>query len=273
MTTINNQTANPTGNQTVELSKLTASKDNVRRVESEAGLTELVASIRAHGLLQNLTVRPNDKGKYEVVAGARRLAALRSLASEKGSGWTKKSSIPVLILDQHNDTEISLAENTVRQNMHVADQVEAFRKPNHAADRIAEAVSLDMAAWFSPGETFLKRITKKMMASAVTEAGGAPEIATAILGLPKAEAVQTAQEALQGKGWLPPALRIQTGTPVSPAGAQDAGGVSADADGVIGDDEPLGDEGEDDGQALESVHGPDDDGGQMDSNEAMIAAE
>jgi hypothetical protein len=40
-----------------------------------------------------------------------------------------------------------------------------------------------MAAWFSPTETFLKRITKKMMASAVTEAGGAPEIASAILGL------------------------------------------------------------------------------------------
>jgi ParB family transcriptional regulator, chromosome partitioning protein len=143
MTTINNKTTTQTGNQTVELSKLTASKDNVRRVESEAGLSELVASIRAHGLLQNLTVRPNDRGKYEVVAGARRLAALRTLANEKGSGWTKKSPIPVLILDQHNDTEISLAENTVRQNMHVADQVEAFRKlieddaitPEQVADR------------------------------------------------------------------------------------------------------------------------------------------
>ncbi|MBX9911043.1 MAG: ParB/RepB/Spo0J family partition protein [Beijerinckiaceae bacterium] len=143
MTTINNQTTDQSRNQTVALSKLTASKDNVRRVESEAGLTELVASIRAHGLLQNLTVRPNDKGKYEVVAGARRLAALRTLANEKGSGWTKKSPIPVLILDQHNDTEISLAENTVRQNMHVADQVEAFRKlieddamtPEQVADR------------------------------------------------------------------------------------------------------------------------------------------
>ena len=143
MTTLSNQTITQTGNQTVELSKLTASKDNVRRVESEAGLTELVASIRAHGLLQNLTVRPNDKGKYEVVAGARRLAALRALANEKGTGWTKKSPIPVLILEGHNDTEISLAENTVRQNMHVADQVEAFRKlieddamtPEQVADR------------------------------------------------------------------------------------------------------------------------------------------
>jgi ParB family transcriptional regulator, chromosome partitioning protein len=80
---------------TVALSKLTASKDNVRRTQSEAGLTELCASIQAHGLLQNLTVRAAAKGRYEVVAGARRLAALHKLAGRKGSGVTKSSPIPV----------------------------------------------------------------------------------------------------------------------------------------------------------------------------------
>ena len=39
MTTTTNQTTDQSRNQTVELSRLTASKDNVRRVESEAGLT------------------------------------------------------------------------------------------------------------------------------------------------------------------------------------------------------------------------------------------
>ena len=68
------------------------------------------------------------KGKFEVVAGARRLAALRALANEQGSGFDKASLIPVHVLESQNDTEISLAENTVRVNMHVADQIEAFRK-------------------------------------------------------------------------------------------------------------------------------------------------
>ena len=54
---------------TIALSKLTASKSNVRRVESEAGLTELCASIKAHGLLQNLTVRKGAKGAYSDEAG------------------------------------------------------------------------------------------------------------------------------------------------------------------------------------------------------------
>jgi ParB family transcriptional regulator, chromosome partitioning protein len=133
---------------TIALSKLTASKDNVRRTQSEAGLTELCASIQAHGLLQNLTVRAAAKGKYEVVAGARRLAALRKLAGRRGSGITKSSPIPVHVLDAENDTEVSLAENTVRVNMHVADQVEAFRKlidedamsPEQVADRFGISV-------------------------------------------------------------------------------------------------------------------------------------
>ncbi|MFM9973789.1 MAG: ParB/RepB/Spo0J family partition protein, partial [Beijerinckiaceae bacterium] len=139
MTNITNTTMT-----TVALSKLTASNANVRRVESDAGLTELCASIKAHGLLQNLTVRKGNKGKYEVVAGARRLAALRALANQPESGFDRASLIPVHVLEGQNDTEISLAENTVRVNMHVADQIEAFRKlieedamtPEQVGDRI-----------------------------------------------------------------------------------------------------------------------------------------
>ena len=63
----------------IALSKLVPSKENVRRTNSQAGILELAASIEAHGLIQNLTVRKGAKGKFEVVAGARRLAALESL--------------------------------------------------------------------------------------------------------------------------------------------------------------------------------------------------
>jgi ParB family chromosome partitioning protein len=65
--------------------------------------------------------------KFEVVAGARRLAALRILAKEAGGDWSDDSPVPVKILNAENDAEISLAENTVREAMHAADQIEAFR--------------------------------------------------------------------------------------------------------------------------------------------------
>ena len=47
-----------------------------RRVFDEAGLRELAASIRAHGVLQPLTVRRTAEG-WELIAGERRLRASR----------------------------------------------------------------------------------------------------------------------------------------------------------------------------------------------------
>lgn len=76
-----------------------------------------------------------------------------------------------------------------------------------ATDELAAVVGLDMAAWWSPSEAFFKRISKAQMATATEEAGCAPEIGKAIRGDTKAEAIQTALRALDGKGWVPSLLR------------------------------------------------------------------
>ncbi len=63
--------------QDINLSNLVPSSRNVRRTNPTEGVEELAASIAAHGLLQNLTVRmvPVVKAKkkgtldYEVIAG------------------------------------------------------------------------------------------------------------------------------------------------------------------------------------------------------------
>lgn len=63
----------------VSLSQLTASPLNVRTNDDDkTDVKQLAASIEAHGLLQPLVVVENDDA-YEVVAGARRFAALKSL--------------------------------------------------------------------------------------------------------------------------------------------------------------------------------------------------
>ena len=79
----------------------------------------------AHGLLQNLQVRPGAKGKFEVVAGGRRLAALQRLAKAKAIGKTEE--IACHVMNGEDASEISLAENIVRLPMHPADQYEAFK--------------------------------------------------------------------------------------------------------------------------------------------------
>ena len=50
------------------------STTNPRRTFEECKLHELAQSIRQHGLIQPLTVRPNAEG-FEIVAGARRFRA------------------------------------------------------------------------------------------------------------------------------------------------------------------------------------------------------
>jgi len=109
----------------IPLSKLIPSAANVRKTGATAGIAELAASIKAHGLLQNLQVRAGDAGKFEVVAGRRRLAALKRLARNKDI--EKLVEIPCHVLEEGDAAEISLAENVMRLPMHPADQFEAFQ--------------------------------------------------------------------------------------------------------------------------------------------------
>jgi ParB family chromosome partitioning protein len=127
------------------LNRLHPSPDNVRRTGGEEGMRELKASILAHGLLQNLNVRREvgprggPTGRYFVVAGGRRLAALHSLAEAGKIGRTAR--IPCRIVEDAEATEASLAENVVRVAMHPADQFEAFSRlaqEGRSAERIAE---------------------------------------------------------------------------------------------------------------------------------------
>ena len=112
----------------IPLNKLRVDERNVRsasadpaRVRADA---ELAASIKAHGLLENLVVVPRGKTQFGVAAGARRLRALKALAAEKHI--PTDFPVPCLLVDGDAAAESSLAENAVRIAMHPADQVVAF---------------------------------------------------------------------------------------------------------------------------------------------------
>src|ERR1700760_240137 len=113
----------------IPLNKLVRSACNVRKMGGES-IDDLAASILAHGLLHNLSVTAQIEhnkptGKFEVVAGARRLAALQKLAKQKKI--PKTFAVPCLSVAAAVAPELSLAENTIRQAMHPADQFTAFR--------------------------------------------------------------------------------------------------------------------------------------------------
>lgn len=108
------------------LSALDASEHNVRKTGG-ASIEDLAANIRAVGLLHNIVVRTGARGRYEIIDGARRVAALHQLIAE--GHFPDSYKAPCNIIANNTDegaTEASLSANLVRENMHPADQFLAF---------------------------------------------------------------------------------------------------------------------------------------------------
>ena len=113
----------------IPLDRLVIAPENVRKTPPAADAeAEIKASIATHGLLENLVVRSESPdGDYAVVAGGRRLAALKALAAD--GVLDAAHPVPCLIVDGNAaSSELSLAENVIRIAMHPADQVIAFTK-------------------------------------------------------------------------------------------------------------------------------------------------
>ncbi|QIH46399.1 ParB/RepB/Spo0J family partition protein [Pseudomonas aeruginosa] len=126
---------------------------NVRKTP-RMSIPELAASIQRVGLLQNLIVIASADGEhYEVVAGGRRLAALKLLA--KKHRIAKDWEVPCLQVADGTARTASLTENVQREAMHPADQFEAF------AALVAEGRPIeDIAADFSVTPLVVQRRLK-----------------------------------------------------------------------------------------------------------------
>ncbi len=96
------------------------SPTNPRRMFGEAGLDDLTASVRRHGVLQPLLVRPNDDG-YVLIAGARRLRAAKLAGCP---------TVPVRVLDLDDAAadEATIIENLHREDIAPLDEGISFQR-------------------------------------------------------------------------------------------------------------------------------------------------
>lgn len=105
----------------------------------DAKIAELMASIKEKGVLQPLLVREKD-GKYEVIAGERRLKAVRNLGMEE---------LPVVIRNVSDSEALVLAliENIQREELNAIEEANAFQRLitdfQLTHEQIAEAVGKD----------------------------------------------------------------------------------------------------------------------------------
>jgi ParB family chromosome partitioning protein len=145
----------------VPLSRLKKSPKNVRKVPHTKGdIKAFAASIGALGMLQYPVVEPElglrgkPTGNYLVNAGeGRRLAQLLRV---KRKEIKADEPIRCILNTEHSATEISLAENAIRSDMHPADQYEAFAKLHGEEGQSAE----DIAARFGVTAAVVKQRLK-----------------------------------------------------------------------------------------------------------------
>lgn len=110
----------------VPLNKLRPSTRNVRK-SGGTSIPQLARSIDRVSLLQNLIVTdPGDGGYFDVEAGKRRLKALQLLAKRKK--LAQDHDVRCLLVPDASATTVSLTENFQREQMHPADEFEAFKK-------------------------------------------------------------------------------------------------------------------------------------------------
>ncbi len=100
----------------------------------------LAESIRAHGLLQPVVVRQVDEGRYQLVAGERRLRAA------KQAGW---NDVPANIIeaDDRQMAELAIVENLQRKDLNALEKAASFQRYlDHygcTQEELAERLKLD----------------------------------------------------------------------------------------------------------------------------------
>jgi ParB family chromosome partitioning protein len=104
---------------TVKLEDIVLPQHQPRQYFDPQALQELVSSIKQHGILQPLLVRPVAGGKYELVAGERRYRAATEVGLE---------NVPVVVRELSDDQafQLALIENLQREDLNPVEETEGI---------------------------------------------------------------------------------------------------------------------------------------------------
>jgi ParB family transcriptional regulator, chromosome partitioning protein len=107
--------------QEIPLDHIQTSANNPRGSMDSTALSELADSIKTHGVLQPILVRPAADGMFEIICGERRYRAAKNVG---------KVTIPARIvnLSDSEALECATVENLARENLHELEEAEAYAR-------------------------------------------------------------------------------------------------------------------------------------------------
>lgn len=105
----------------VPLTRISLNPYQPRETFTSDSIEELASSIRVHGVLQPIVVRPKANGNYELVAGERRFRA----ATAAGL-----AEIPAVVREMNakDALGVALIENIQRENLNAVEEARAYRR-------------------------------------------------------------------------------------------------------------------------------------------------
>ena len=128
------------GVRNIDVDRITPNPEQPRLVFDETSLQELAASIREHGVLQPILVRPLEDGEFQLIAGERRWRASRAAGLP---------TIPALVEEIDDDTalEISIIENLQREDLSPLEEATMYdrmvREHGYSVRRLAQKLGKD----------------------------------------------------------------------------------------------------------------------------------
>jgi ParB family transcriptional regulator, chromosome partitioning protein len=128
------------GVRTIPVDRIESNPQQPRMIFDVDALHELSASIREHGVLQPILVRPLGNNRYQLVAGERRWRA------SKEAGL---ATIPALVEELDDDTalEISIIENLQREDLSPLEEASMYdrmvREHGYSIRKLAEKLGKD----------------------------------------------------------------------------------------------------------------------------------
>jgi ParB/RepB/Spo0J family partition protein len=128
------------GVRVIPVERIEPNPDQPRMIFDEEALHELSASIREHGVLQPILVRPLGENRFQLIAGERRWRASREAGIP---------TIPALVEDIDDDTalEIAIIENLQREDLSPLEEATMYdrmvKEHGYSIRKLAEKLGKD----------------------------------------------------------------------------------------------------------------------------------
>jgi len=149
-------------NSMIRLDSIETNEDQPRKDFDELALQELALSIQSYGIIQPVTVRPVQNGKYQIISGERRYRAAMLAGLHE---------IPAFVrtVDEINALQMALVENIQRENLNAIEIAFTYQRLVNECNLSHEELSVKVGKERATVTNYLRllRLTKEVQQAIV----------------------------------------------------------------------------------------------------------